>query len=77
MIKKAMVGLLIIIVCFLENIGHFFGFCFHGFMAQIVGCIAAFGFGIGIYFKDIKIWLTSRDKYGYKSHKCKHHHPDM
>ena len=73
MIKKAIVGGLIIIVCFLENIGHYFGLCFHGFMAQIVGCLAAGGFAIGIYFKDIQIWLSSR-KYGDRQpHKCKNH----
>ena len=73
MIKAALMTLVIFVVCTLENIGHYFGFCFHGLMTQIVGGIVAFGFGLAMYFTNIKIWLNTRTN-NRRKHMCKDHH---
>ena len=79
MIKASILAVGIFVVCMLENIGHYFGFCFHGWLANIVGCL---GIAIGasaIYFKDFERWLTTRGNqhsWFQRKHKCNHekHH---
>lgn len=74
MTKGFFTTLLILVICSLENIGHYFGFCFHGIMANVIGSIGVFAVTFGLYAKDIKIWLETR-KYGKrKPHICKDHH---
>jgi len=77
MIKGALTVILIFIICSLENIGHYFGFCFHGMLSTMFGCLGAFGITIGVYLKDIQLWLSTR-KYGKRRpHMCKDHHHDI
>jgi hypothetical protein len=74
MVKAFFTALLIFAVCFLENIGHYFGFCFHGWMANIIGSFSAIAMGLAVYSMDIKIWLKSRNIGKRKPHMCKDHH---
>lgn len=74
MIKAFLTTLAILLVCSLENISHYFGFCFHGWMANIIGSFSAIAMGLAVYSMDIKIWLKSRNYGLRKSHKCKDHH---
>jgi hypothetical protein len=75
MIKAFFTTLIILLVCLLENIGHYFGFCFHGWMANIIGSISGIMMGLAVYSTDIQIWLKSRNYYGKgKPHVCKPHH---
>ena len=74
MIKAFFTTLLILAVCCLENIGHYFGFCFHGWMANIIGSFSAIVMGLAVYSMDIKIWLKSRNYGKRKPHVCKDHH---
>lgn len=77
MIKAFLTTLMILFVCFLENIGHYFGFCFHGWMANIIGSFSAIAMGLAVYSMDIKIWLKSRNYGKRKPHVCKDHHHDI
>jgi hypothetical protein len=74
MVKAFFTTLLIFAVCCLENIGHYFGFCFHGWMANIIGSFSAIVMGLAVYSMDIKIWLKSRNYGKRKPHVCKDHH---
>lgn len=72
MIKPALIAIGIAIVCTLENIGHYFGFCFHGMLSSIIGCISVGLMGTVLYFKQFQIWLNSRSK-DKQPHRCKDH----
>lgn len=72
MIKAAFVSLGVLILCGLENIGHYFGICFHGYTAQIVGCLGGIAFGLSMYFQNLQAWLTSRKE--SHPHKCNRDH---
>jgi len=67
--KKLIIAIGILIVCGLENIGHYFGFCFHGWTATILGSLGVFG--IGLYSNSAIVWLNMKRK-GDHSHKCDH-----
>ena len=74
MIKGALLAAGILVVCTLENIGHYFGICFHGYLANIVGWIAVGGFAIAAYIKDFEGWLITMGNWHHKhKHKCNHH----
>ena len=77
MIKAALVSLGILILCGLENIGHYFGICFHGWTAQIIGCLGGVAFGLSMYFQNLQAWLVSRNANSWsvshkesRPHKC-------
>lgn len=70
--KSILISISILIVCGLENIGHQFGLCFHGMLSQLAGCFAVLLISIGLYSKQLKVWLDSRN--GKHQHKCKDHH---
>lgn len=72
MIKKALLAIIILIVCFMENISHLFGFCFHGLMSQGIAALAGGTVALGLYFRNIQMWLNTRtDEH---PHQCKDHH---
>jgi hypothetical protein len=77
MIKTFFTAVLIFAVCSLENIGPYFGFCFHGWMANIIGSFSAIAIGLAVYSMDLKIWLKSRTYGKRKPHMCKDHHHDI
>ena len=72
MIKAALVSLGVLLLCGLENIGHYFGICFHGYTAQIIGCLSGVSFGLAMYFKNLQIWFLSRRE--GRPHKCNSAH---
>jgi hypothetical protein len=75
--KAIFMAVIIFVVCILENIGHYFGFCMHGWMANVVGSLSGAAMGLALYSREINIWLMSR-KYGKrKPHKCKDHHHNI
>jgi uncharacterized membrane protein YgaE (UPF0421/DUF939 family) len=77
MIKAFFMAAIIFVVCILENIGHYFGFCMHGWMANIIGSISGAAMGFALYSREISIWLTSKEWGKRKPHKCKHHHHNI
>jgi hypothetical protein len=72
MIKAALVSIGVLILCGLENIGHYFGICVHGYTAQIVGCLGGVAFGLSMYFHNLQAWLISLKE--SRTHKCNHDH---
>lgn len=72
MIRAALTSIVILVVCFMENIGHYFGVCFHGLLSQLVTWLAAGGLCFAMYFKNIQLWLNTRPN--RPQHKCKDHH---
>ncbi len=69
--KKLIIAVGILIVCSLENIGHYFGFCFHGWMAIFFGSLGVFGVGVSLHFNNIVAWLNLKSQ-GDHQHKCDH-----
>jgi mannose/fructose/N-acetylgalactosamine-specific phosphotransferase system component IIC len=73
MIKTVLIAIGIGLVCALENIGHYFGFCFHGYMANLIGGLSVFGFTIVMFLNNIIGWLNTKRKHN-KPHRCNHEH---
>ena len=72
MIKPVLISLGVLILCGLENIGHYFGFCFHGWMSTVIGCLGVFGLSFSLYLKQFQAWLTDRNS-KQPQHTCKDH----
>ena len=73
--KPFLISIGVICVCFLENIGHYFGICLHGVMSQFLGSIAICLVSLGLYSRNVSLWLKTRKS--KTPHKCKeenHHH---
>lgn len=73
MAKPLIISIVIVLVCALENISHYFGFCFHGWMSHIIAGLSAFGFSIILYLTNIIHWLNPKQKHT-NPHRCKHKH---
>ncbi len=71
MIKTTLITIGVLIVCGLETLGHYFGFCFHGWLSLMMGGISTHVNGILLYMSQFKIWLGSRET--KTRHKCKDH----
>lgn len=73
MIKTVLIAIGIGLVCALENIGHYFGFCFHGWTANLVGGLSMFGVTLVAYLNNYLEWLNLKLKH-IKPHRCNHEH---